>query len=143
MIAWRGARGRGLAAGVPGAAGLLGLIGTATALFAVEVVVGALQIFTALAPWAVTLHLGLGAAVWALLAAATFYGYLEARIAGGATSPVGGGVGGRFTDREGDAGPAGGRRGGAAASSGTGECLRGAHQAAHHRAAAGDDRARR
>ena len=82
VIAWRGARGKGLAAGIPGAPGVLGLVGTAAALFAVEVVVGALQIFTALAPWAVTLHLALGAAVWALLAGATFYAYFEARAAG-------------------------------------------------------------
>ena len=102
VIAWRGARGKGLAAGVPGAAGLLGLVGTAAALFAVEVVVGALQIFTALAPWAVTLHLALGAAVWALLAGATFHAYFEARAAGNVTSPAGG-VGGRLEDRGDDA----------------------------------------
>jgi protoheme IX farnesyltransferase len=105
VIAWRGARGKGLAAGTPGAPTLLGLVGTAAALFAAEVVVGALQIFTALAPWAVTLHLALGAAVWVLLAGATFYAYFEARAAAITTSPVGGGVGGRVEDRDG-AGPA-------------------------------------
>ncbi len=99
VIAWRGARGKGLAAGIPGAPGVLGLVATAAALFAAEVVVGALQIFTALAPWAVTLHLALGAAVWALLAGATFYAYLEARATGVATSPVGG-VGGPVEDRD-------------------------------------------
>ncbi len=104
VIAWRGARGNGLAAGIPGAPGVLGLVATAAALFAAEVVVGALQIFTALAPWAVTLHLALGAAVWALLAGAAFYAYLEARAAGVATSPVGG-VGGRVEDREAQATP--------------------------------------
>jgi len=100
VIAWRGARGKGLAAGIPGAPGVLALVATAASLFAIEVVVGALQVFTALAPWAVTLHLALGAAVWALLAGATFYAYLEARTAGVMTSTVGGGVGGRVEDRD-------------------------------------------
>ena len=51
---------------------VLALVGTAAALFAVQVVVGALQIWTTLAPWAVSLHVGLGAAIWALLAGGAF-----------------------------------------------------------------------
>ena len=54
---------------VPGAASMLGLVGTAATLFVIQVIVGALQIWTTLAPWAVTLHLALGAAIWALLVA--------------------------------------------------------------------------
>jgi protoheme IX farnesyltransferase len=77
---------------VPGSEGLLGLVGTAAALFAIEVIVGAMQIFTELASWAVTLHLALAAAVWALLAVATFYAYFEARFAQPAT--VAGGMAG-------------------------------------------------
>ncbi len=74
---------------------LLALTGTAAALYAVQVIVGALQIWTTLAPWAVALHLALGAAIWALLVAAVTYSYCEARtaavaIAGGATDRVDG-----------------------------------------------------
>jgi len=72
---WRAVRG----GNVPGAERLLGLAGTAAALYAVQVIVGALQITTALASWAVALHLALGAAIWALLAGAVFVGYLDAR----------------------------------------------------------------
>ena len=71
---WRATR-----AGVPGAERLLGLAGTAAALYAVQVIVGALQITTGLAAWAVALHLALGAAIWALLAGAVFVAYFEAR----------------------------------------------------------------
>jgi len=83
---WRGVRGRGAdPRPIPGGQTLLGLVGTAAALYAVQVVVGALQIWTTLAPWAVTLHLALGAAIWGLLAAATLVSWFEAR----ATVPVG------------------------------------------------------
>jgi protoheme IX farnesyltransferase len=79
-IAWRrAADGRwGAVAARPT---LLALTGTAAALYAVQVVVGALQIWTTLAPWAVALHLALGAAIWALLVAAVTYSYCEARTA--------------------------------------------------------------
>jgi protoheme IX farnesyltransferase len=60
---------------------LLALTGTVAALYAIQVIVGALQIWTTLAPWAVALHLALGAAIWALLVAAVTYSYCEARIA--------------------------------------------------------------
>ena len=60
---------------------VLALVGTAAALYAVQLVVGALQIWTTLAPWAVALHVGLGAAIWALLAGGAFLSYYEARTA--------------------------------------------------------------
>jgi protoheme IX farnesyltransferase len=43
--------------------------------------VGALQIWTTLAPWVVTLHLSFGAAIWALLIGATLVAWYDARIA--------------------------------------------------------------
>ncbi len=58
---------------------LLGLVGTSAALYAVQVIVGAMQIFTTLASWAVILHLALGALIWGLLVTATLYAYYEAR----------------------------------------------------------------
>ncbi len=58
---------------------LLALVGTAAALYAIQIVVGALQVFTLLAAWAVALHVTLGAAIWALLAGAVFVGYFDAR----------------------------------------------------------------
>ena len=64
---------------------VLALIGTAAALYAVQVIVGALQITTSLAPWAVALHLALGALIWALVVAGVFVGYFAARTA----SPLG------------------------------------------------------
>ncbi|MDP8904415.1 MAG: heme o synthase [Chloroflexota bacterium] len=70
---WRAARGRANAQPV------LLLVGSAVALYAVQIVVGALQIWTVLAAWAVALHLALGAAIWGLLAAAAFVSYFEAR----------------------------------------------------------------
>src|SRR5688572_15026837 len=73
---WRATR-----AGVPGAERLLGLAGTAAALYAVQVIVGALQITTTLAAWAVALHLALGAAIWALVAGAAFISFFAARTA--------------------------------------------------------------
>ena len=81
IVVWRATR-RDRAVGEGGAQGrqiLLGLVGTAAALYAVQVIVGALQIFTRLAPWAVALHLALGALIWALVAAATMISYYEAR----------------------------------------------------------------
>jgi protoheme IX farnesyltransferase len=60
---------------------LLALLGTATALYAIQVIVGALQIWTTLAPWAISLHVGLGGAIWGLMAAATFTSWYDARVA--------------------------------------------------------------
>jgi protoheme IX farnesyltransferase len=58
---------------------LVALVGTAAALYAVQVIVGAVQIFTTLAPWAVALHLAVGALIWVLLAAAFFHAHYQAR----------------------------------------------------------------
>ncbi|MEP7159014.1 MAG: heme o synthase, partial [Chloroflexota bacterium] len=72
---------------VPGGETVLALVGTAAALYAAQVVVGALQITTTLAAWAVALHLALGAAIWGLLVSAVFVSYFAARTAVvGATS---------------------------------------------------------
>jgi protoheme IX farnesyltransferase len=80
---WRSVRGSRRAGGsaVPGGESVLALVGTAAALYAVQVVVGALQITTLLAAWAVALHLALGAAIWALLVSAVFVAYFAARTA--------------------------------------------------------------
>jgi protoheme IX farnesyltransferase len=43
--------------------------------------VGAVQIWTTLAAWTVSLHVALGAAIWALLTAATFMSWYETRLA--------------------------------------------------------------
>ena len=78
--AWRlvGARGWGAAVSRPT---LVALTSTTAALYAVQVIVGALQIMTVLAPWAVVLHLALGAAIWGLLVATTVHAYCESRVA--------------------------------------------------------------
>jgi heme o synthase len=65
----------------PGGQSLLVLVGSAAALYAIQVFVGAAQIWTTLAPWAVALHLAIGAAIWALLASAAFVSFYEARLA--------------------------------------------------------------
>jgi heme o synthase len=74
---WKAAR-----RGAPGGQSLLVLVGTAAALYAIQVFVGAAQIWTTLAPWAVALHLAIGAAIWGLLVSAAFVSYYEARLAG-------------------------------------------------------------
>jgi heme o synthase len=89
---WRALRSARAAHGQEAAGGqaLLGLVGTAAALYAVQVVVGALQIESRLAAWAVALHLALGAAIWALLAGATFVGWFEAKVASAPAAATGG-----------------------------------------------------
>jgi heme o synthase len=67
---------------------MLAIVGTAAALYGVQLIVGALQIWTTLASWAVALHLALGAAIWALLAGGAFVAYFQAR-----TAAVGAGAG--------------------------------------------------
>ena len=47
-----------------------------------QVIVGALQITTQLAPWAVALHLSIGAAIWALMISAVWVAWFAARTAG-------------------------------------------------------------
>jgi heme o synthase len=66
--------------GVPGGQAVLALVGGAAALYAMQIIVGAAQIWTELAPWAVALHLAIGAAIWGLLAASVFVAYYEARL---------------------------------------------------------------
>jgi heme o synthase len=88
-VLWRSVRAaRRGGASLPGGEALLALVGTAAALYAVQVIVGALQITTQLEAWAVALHLALGAAIWALLVSAVFVAYFAAR-AGEATVTTG------------------------------------------------------
>ncbi len=54
-------------------------IGTAV-LFAVQVVIGGAQVLTQLADWTVTLHLALGAVIWATLVGLTVTSYYTARV---------------------------------------------------------------
>jgi heme o synthase len=81
LVVWRAARRKDVDAEVPGAQTMLGLVGTAAALYAVQIVVGALQIWTTLEPWAVSLHLSLGSLIWLLLLAGALHGWYSARAA--------------------------------------------------------------
>jgi protoheme IX farnesyltransferase len=84
VIVWRAVRAeRRGGRPFPGGEAVLGLVGTAAALYAAQVIVGALQITTTLEGWAVALHLALGAAIWALVVGAAFVSYFAAR-----TSPA-------------------------------------------------------
>jgi len=55
------------------------LLGAALGLFAVQCVIGALQIFTKLAPWTQTLHVAIATLIWALTVGAAAVALLEAR----------------------------------------------------------------
>ena len=81
VVVWRAARGGTSDRRVSDAEKMLGLVGTAATLYAIEVIVGALQIWTRLEWWAVSLHLALGALVWTLLLGAALYGWYTARVA--------------------------------------------------------------
>ncbi len=85
LVVWRAvrrsSRPEGDGSALPGGEHVLALVGTAGALYAVQVVVGALQITTTLAAWAVALHLALGALIWAVLVGALVVAYLESRTA--------------------------------------------------------------
>jgi len=95
VVVWRASR-PGASRVVPGAQTMLGLVGTAATLFAIQVVVGAMQIWTTLAPWAVSLHLALGAAIWALLVTAALVGWYAAHAAVAPEGAIGTGTpGGR------------------------------------------------
>jgi protoheme IX farnesyltransferase len=89
---------------------LLRLSLLAAGLFAVQIVVGGLQVLTDLSGWSQTLHLALGAVIWSLLVGLTVTSFYAARTAfvtdGDRVGPSGGG--GRPT--EGDRGPAYPRR---------------------------------
>jgi heme o synthase len=65
---------------------ILRLSVAAAGLYAVQVVVGGAQVLTKLAPWTQTLHLALGAIIWALLAGLVVTRYYTARAAAGATT---------------------------------------------------------
>jgi heme o synthase len=92
VAAWRGRR-----AGRVGAT-LFGLITVAAVLYPLQAVVGALQIWTQLAPWTQTLHVALAAFIWVAAIGATFVSYYGARAAvavpGVAASNPGDGSGG-------------------------------------------------
>jgi protoheme IX farnesyltransferase len=64
---------------------LLWLITIAALLYPLQAVVGALQVWTQLAPWTQTLHVALAAFIWTAAAGATFVSYYGAR----ATVPPG------------------------------------------------------
>ena len=57
-------------------------LGTAV-LYAIQVVIGGLQVLTQLAGWTVTLHLALGAVIWAMLTGLTVTSYYTARVSAG------------------------------------------------------------
>jgi protoheme IX farnesyltransferase len=56
----------------------------AAALFAIQVVIGGAQVLSHLAEWTQTLHLALGAVIWAMLAGLTVTSYYTARVSLGA-----------------------------------------------------------
>ncbi len=74
LVAWRTQRHR------PGVRRLAIWFGV---IFTIQVGVGALQVFTLMAPWARTLHVAFGAVAWTLGSALAFTSYYEARLAGG------------------------------------------------------------
>ncbi|GAC1667444.1 MAG: heme o synthase [Candidatus Limnocylindrales bacterium] len=65
----------------PRSRSIIRLAAAATVLFPIQAVVGGLQVLTGLAGWAQTLHLALGAIIWALLVALVSVSYLENRSA--------------------------------------------------------------
>ncbi|HET9345444.1 MAG TPA: heme o synthase [Candidatus Limnocylindrales bacterium] len=70
----------------------------AAVLFPIQAVIGGLQILTGLSGWSQTLHLALGAVIWALLAGLVVVSYYSARVA---TVPGAAGTG--TTDADGGA----------------------------------------
>jgi protoheme IX farnesyltransferase len=104
VVVWRHARSSTAPDGAV-ARSMLGMVGTAAVLFSIQVIVGAAQIWTSLAAWAVSLHLALGAAIWGLLVAGALSGWYLARAA--------------YGDGRQDAGAPGARQGSAAAPAGT------------------------
>ena len=74
------------------------LLTYAAAVFAVQCVIGAVQIFTKLAPWTQTLHVALATVIWILTVGAASIALLEGRVAGG--SPPGGPKRSELTLRE-------------------------------------------
>ena len=62
----------------------------AAILFVVQVFIGGAQVITRLAEWTQTLHLALGAVIWAMLTGLTITSYYAARVDLGATGAVAG-----------------------------------------------------
>ncbi|MDH4143398.1 MAG: COX15/CtaA family protein, partial [Chloroflexota bacterium] len=62
----------------------------AAAFFAIQIVVGGLQVLTRLAAWTQTLHLALGAVIWAMLAGLAVVSYYTARSEAAGTDPAAG-----------------------------------------------------
>jgi protoheme IX farnesyltransferase len=73
-------------------------------LFAIQVAIGGAQVMTRLAEWTQTLHLALGAVIWAMLAGLTVTSYYTARVSAPATATGAGEAAGAGGD-----GPAGSR----------------------------------
>ncbi len=93
VAAWRGRR-----AGRVGAT-LFGLITVAAVLYPLQAVVGALQIWTQLAPWTQTLHVALATFIWVAAIGATFVSYYGARaVADASASAEGGGSASQVPD---------------------------------------------
>ncbi len=86
LVAWRTQRSR---------PALVRLAVSAALLFAIQAVVGGLQVLTDLAEWTQTLHLALGAVIWAILVGLAVIAYFEARtearVVEGAGQPGGSG----------------------------------------------------
>ncbi len=85
LVTWRTQRSRPV---------LVRLAVSAAALFAIQAVVGGLQVLTGLAEWTQTLHLGLGAVIWALLIGLAVVSYFEARTVAMVEAGTPGGSGG-------------------------------------------------
>ena len=67
------------------------LLEASLGIFAVQCMIGALQIVTKLAPWTQTLHVALATTIWLLTAAAAVTALLEARVGSGRSNSLGGG----------------------------------------------------
>ena len=91
IVAWRTQRDHPTLVRLAVAAGIL---------YPIQALVGGLQVLTKLAAWTQTLHLALGATIWALLAGLAITSYYTARAAA-ATSSYGGSVGARDGDHDG------------------------------------------
>jgi protoheme IX farnesyltransferase len=88
---------------------LVTLVTIAAVLYPLQAVVGALQVWTQLAPWTQTLHVALAAFIWVAAIGATFVSYYGARATAPATDAAPGATGGAPTGDPGprDARPAG------------------------------------
>ncbi len=67
------------------------LLEASLGIFAVQCIIGALQIITKLAPWTQTLHVALATTIWLLTSAAAVTALLEARVGSGRSNTSGGG----------------------------------------------------